>query len=86
VEAMSAAAPADDGGIVSLFREWMAASVQRTLSPLGSAHHHVDLAAAAPRTDQLAAPFEDAGFGAVASRMFGRIGLYLMLAFPAPHD
>jgi hypothetical protein len=39
------------------------------LPPLGSAHHHVDLAAPATGTDELFMPFENRNLGAAGARM-----------------
>jgi len=44
-------------------------SCLREVANYGSAHHHVDLAAAATGTDELFAPFENGNLGAVAARM-----------------
>jgi len=59
---------------------------RRRLPPLGSAYHHIDLAAAAAGTDQPLAPIEHGRFGAVPLGHLGRIGLYLMPAILAPND
>jgi hypothetical protein len=50
--------------------------------PLGSGHHHVDVAAATPGTDQPLAPFENCGLGAIAS---GGIGPHLAATNPGHH-
>jgi hypothetical protein len=50
------------------------------LAPLGPAHHHVDLAAPAPGTDEPCLPLEDRDVGAVAAAELGRIRLDLAAA------
>jgi hypothetical protein len=57
-----------------------------SLSRLGPGHDHINLPSAAFGADQLLAPIEDAGVGAVPSSHLGRVGLDLMLASFAPHD
>jgi hypothetical protein len=49
-------------------------------------HHHVNLAAAALRTDQPLAPIRQCHLGAVALSLFGGIGFNLVTAIAAPHD
>jgi hypothetical protein len=56
------------------------------LSPLGSAHQHVDLTAATPRAHQPLAPLEEGHLRAVSPGVLSRIGLDLMLAGLAPDD
>jgi hypothetical protein len=48
------------------------------LSPLRSAHHHIDLAASTPRTDESLPPLEDDGIGTVAACKLCGIRLDLM--------
>jgi hypothetical protein len=52
----------------------------------GPGHHHIGLPSAALGADQLLAPIEDAGIGAVPSSHLCRVRLDLMLARLAPHD
>jgi hypothetical protein len=47
-------------------------AVRASLRP---AHHHVNLAAAASRTDEPPAPIDNRRFGTVSSSHLGRIGL-----------
>jgi hypothetical protein len=60
--------------------------LQPALSLLGSAYDHIDLTAAAFRADQPLAPIGHGRFGTVPLSHLGRVGLDLMLAFPAPND
>jgi hypothetical protein len=54
--------------------------------PLGSAHHHVDVAVPTPGTDQPIAPLEQGHLGAIPLGHLGRIRLHLVLARLAPDD
>jgi hypothetical protein len=58
----------------------------RSLCPPLTGNHHIDLPAAALRTDQPLAPIEHWHFGAIPSSHLGGVGLDLMLAFLAPND
>jgi len=57
-----------------------------SLSPPRPGHDHIDFPAAAFGTDQPLTPIRDRHFGAVALRLLGRIGLYLLAAIAAPND
>jgi hypothetical protein len=59
---------------------------RRRLTPLGPAHHHINLPASAAGTDEPFAPTEHGRFGAEPSSHLGGIGLDLMLAGLAPND
>jgi hypothetical protein len=54
--------------------------------PLGSAHHHVDVAAMALRAYQPLAPVRHCRFGTVSLGHFGRIRLDFVAAIFAPND
>jgi hypothetical protein len=47
----------------------------QSVSPLGSTHHHVDVAAAALRADEPLAPLGNGGLGAVPRGDLRRVGL-----------
>src|SRR6516164_4496071 len=51
-----------------------------------SGHHHVDLPATAPGTNQPLTPVEHGSVSAIASSHLGGVGLDLMPAFLAPDD
>ena len=57
-----------------------------SLSPLGTAHHHIDLTATTLRAHQAIAPVKHGRIGAVALCHLGGLGFHLMTATLAPHD
>jgi len=56
------------------------------LPPLGPGHHPVDVAAAAPGTDQPIAPLRNGGPGTISLCHFDRVGLGPVATRLAPHD
>jgi len=57
-----------------------------SLSPLGSAHHEINLTTVAAGARKASAPVDDRRLGAVTLRHFAGAGLYLMAAIETSHN